>query len=45
MVAERNAMRRLTQAASSMAWSWSNSRYQRVDHPAHTVTSRDSLNE
>ena len=44
-VAERNAMRRLVQAASSMAPSFNSATYQRVDQPPQTVTSREALNE
>ena len=45
IVADTAATRRLIQAASSMARSLKNSRYQRSDQPPHTVTSRESLNE
>ena len=38
-------MRRLTQAASSIALSFSSSAYQRVDQPPQTVTRREALNE
>ena len=44
-VAESNAMRSVTQAASSMALSFEQLAYQRVDQPPHTVTSREALNE
>ena len=44
-VADRNAIRRLVQAASSMALSLSSATYQRVDQPPQTVTSREALNE
>ena len=45
MVAESAATRRLIQAASSIARSLKNSRYQRSDQPPHIVTSRESLKE
>lgn len=45
MVAEETATRRLIQAASIMARSLKNSRYQRSDQPPHTVTSREALKE
>ncbi len=44
-VADSKASRRLTQAASSIARSVSNSPYQRSDQPPQTVTSREALNE
>ena len=44
-VADTAPTRRLIHAASSMARSWKNSLYQRVDQPPHTVTSREALNE
>ena len=44
-VADSAAMRRLVQAASSMAWSCSSATYQRVDQPPQMVTSREALNE
>ncbi len=44
-VAALTATRRLIQAASSMASSLKNSKYQRSDQPPHTVTSREALNE
>ena len=44
-VADSAAMRRLFQAASSIAPSCSSSTYQRIDQPPHTVTSREALNE
>ena len=43
--AERNATRNETDAASSIASSLESARYQRSDHPPHTVTRRESLNE
>ena len=44
-VAERNATRSETEAASSMALSLKRARYQRSDAPPQTVTRRESLNE
>ena len=44
-LAERNATRRLVQAAFSIASSCKSSAYQRVDQPAHTVTRREALKE
>src|SRR5215470_15676499 len=45
IVAAVTATRRLIQAASIIALSLKNSRYQRGDQPPHTVTSRESLKE
>jgi hypothetical protein len=45
IVAEVAATAKLIQAASIMALSWKNSRYQRSDQPPHTVTSREALKE
>ena len=43
--ADRNAMRRLTQAACNIAESSSSARYQRSDQPPQTATSLESLKE
>ncbi len=45
MVAEVAATPKLIQAASIIALSLKNSRYQRSDQPPHTVTSREALKE
>src|SRR5258708_27835145 len=45
IVAEAAATRKLIHAASTMARSLKNSKYQRSDQPPHTVTSREALNE
>ncbi|CQR23223.1 Uncharacterised protein [Yersinia enterocolitica] len=45
MVAEADAIVRLNPTADIIAESLNNSIYQRVDHPAHTVTSFELLNE
>jgi hypothetical protein len=44
-LADKKAMRSVTQADSSMARSPMSSAYQRVDQPPHTVTRREALNE
>ncbi|MNC69090.1 hypothetical protein D3C75_1197470 [compost metagenome] len=44
-VAEAAAIVRLSPTALIIAESWNNSVYQRVDQPAHTVTSLELLNE
>ncbi len=44
-VAETNATRNVTQAASISPWFWNSETYQRVENPPQTVTSRESLNE
>src|SRR5262245_6987324 len=44
-LADKKAMRSVTQADSSMARSSMSSAYQRVDQPPHTVTRREALNE
>ncbi|VTP65836.1 Uncharacterised protein [Leclercia adecarboxylata] len=38
-------MVRLNPTALIIAWSWNSSPYQRVDQPAHTVTSLELLKE
>ena len=45
IVAASAAMVRLSPTALIIASSWNNSPYQRVDQPAHTVTSLELLNE
>ena len=44
-VAAQAAMVRLSPTALIIASSWNSSLYQRVDHPAQTVTSFELLNE
>src|SRR5215472_10298176 len=44
-VADNKAMRSVTQADSSIAWSARSSTYHRVDQPPHTVTSREALKD
>ena len=44
-VAAQAAMVRLNPTALIIASSWNSSLYQRVDHPAQTVTSFELLNE
>ncbi len=45
MLADVTPTRRLIKAASIMAPSLKNSRYQRSDQPPHTVTRREALKE